>query len=154
MKKIFLLIILLIFIFGCTQQQKNLEKREPITVQIGSPQRQPQIIQQEPPQSPVNKPIVRTVKEFTVEMKQFSFSPSTIVVNNGDKVKLKITAVDVTHGFSLPDFGVETGPVAPGTTVTKEFTADKSGTFKFECSVYCGSGHPEMEGTLIVNMEG
>ena len=40
---------------------------------------------------------------------------------------------------------------ADGKTEIVEFVADKRGTFEFYCSVYCGEGHSEMEGTLIVN---
>lgn len=31
-----------------------------------------------------------------------------------------------------------------------EFVADKSGTFPFYCNVFCGGGHKEMQGKLIV----
>ena len=38
----------------------------------------------------------------------------------------------------------------PGKTVSVEFVADKQGTFSFFCNVFCGSGHGNMKGTLIV----
>jgi len=90
------------------------------------------------------------VKEFTMTAKQWSFEPSEIRVSKGDIVKLKIKSVDVEHGFKLPDFGVDAN-LQPGQEVTVEFTADKAGTFTFSCNVFCGSGHSEMEGTLIVD---
>ena len=31
-----------------------------------------------------------------------------------------------------------------------EFTADKAGTFNFYCNNYCGQGHPDMSGVLVV----
>ena len=68
---------------------------------------------------------------------------------HGDLVKLNITSVDVTHGFALPDFGVNSN-LEPGKTVPVEFTADKTGEFSFFCNVYCGEGHKDMKGTLIV----
>ena len=90
-----------------------------------------------------------SVKEFTMIAKKWAFEPSEIRVSKGDIVKLKIKSVDVEHGFKLPDFGVDAN-LQPGQEVTVEFTADKAGTFTFSCNVFCGSGHSEMEGTLIV----
>lgn len=88
-------------------------------------------------------------KEFEIIAKQFEFVPNTITVNKGDMVELHIESIDVTHGFSLPDFGVNE-VLAPGNDVHVEFLADKTGTFTFSCSVPCGSGHGRMSGQLIV----
>jgi cytochrome c oxidase subunit II len=33
---------------------------------------------------------------------------------------------------------------------TLRLTPDKTGTFTFACDVFCGSGHEDMTGTLIV----
>ena len=88
-------------------------------------------------------------KEFEMTARQFSFSPSKIEVNRGDKVKLTITSVDVTHGIAIPKYGInEILPV--GRPVTIEFTADKGGTFTTICSVACGVGHSGMRGRIIV----
>jgi len=35
-------------------------------------------------------------------------------------------------------------------TEEMEFVAAKAGTFPFECSEYCGSGHRQMKGRLVV----
>lgn len=89
------------------------------------------------------------VKEFTMTAKQWKFQPDTITVNRGDQVKLSITSVDVEHGIAMPDFGISS-TLNPGQTTEIEFVADKSGTFSFFCSVFCGVGHGDMRGTLIV----
>ena len=81
--------------------------------------------------------------------KRWEFTPSSITVNKGDTVKLTITSEDVTHGFNLPEFGVN-AQLQPGKTIAVEFVADKTGTFSFFCSVFCGTGHSGMRGTLIV----
>jgi|TARA_Y100000310_G_scaffold91480_1_gene88840 cytochrome c oxidase subunit 2 len=88
-------------------------------------------------------------KEFTMTAKKWDFSPSTITVNEGDKVILNVESIDVTHGIAIPDFGVSES-LSPGNTVKIEFTADKKGSFSFFCNVFCGSGHGGMSGTLIV----
>lgn len=88
-------------------------------------------------------------KEFTVKAMSFDFVPSTITVNKGDTVILHVTSEDTQHGISIPQFGVNEN-LPPGQTVTVQFVADKSGTFPFFCSVFCGSGHQSMKGSLIV----
>lgn len=94
-------------------------------------------------------PVTQAVKSFNMTAKQWSFEPSTITVNKGDKVKLTIQNIDVTHGFGLTEFGINR-ELTPGKTEMIEFTADKAGTFSFFCSKMCGSGHKSMKGTLIV----
>ncbi len=89
------------------------------------------------------------VKEFAMTAKKFSFDPSEITVNKGDKVILHVTSTDVNHGFSISEFGINE-ELKPGKTVDIEFVASKAGTFTYSCSVYCGSGHGNMKGTLIV----
>jgi heme/copper-type cytochrome/quinol oxidase subunit 2 len=90
------------------------------------------------------------VKEFNIVARQWEFDPSVIEVNQGDRVILHIESVDVTHGFGLPEFNINE-ELRPGETVDVEFVADKKGSFTFSCTVYCGSGHGSMKGTLIVN---
>jgi len=89
------------------------------------------------------------VKEFSMIAKKWQFDPSTINVKQGDKVRLKIKSIDVTHGFSLPDFNVNEN-LEPEKEVVVEFIADKKGEFSFFCSVFCGEGHSGMKGKLVV----
>lgn len=92
------------------------------------------------------EPIVKT---FEITAKQWSFEPSTITVKKGDRVRLQIRTIDVDHGFGLSAFGINQ-PLKPNTTTNVEFVADKAGSFSFFCSVFCGSGHGGMRGTLVV----
>jgi cytochrome c oxidase subunit II len=89
------------------------------------------------------------VKEVTMTAKKWEFTPSMIEVNKGDTLKLTVTSIDVTHGLSLPAFGINENLVS-GENVVIEFVADKTGTFPFTCSVFCGSGHGTMTGEIIV----
>lgn len=93
--------------------------------------------------------LVEGVREVEVTAKQFQFIPNPIKVRLGEKVRLRIKSIDVTHGFSLPDFGINEN-LEPGKEVIVELTADKKGSFPFLCSVYCGSGHSGMRGTLVI----
>lgn len=88
-------------------------------------------------------------KEFTIAASNWKFDPGTIVVKQGDKVKIKITSTDVKHSFMLKDYNINV-QLEPNQTQTIEFTADKSGVFQFRCAVPCGAGHKDMIGTLVV----
>jgi plastocyanin len=91
------------------------------------------------------------VKEIEVIAKRFEFIPDPIVVNQGDKVKLKITSIDTTHGFNIntPFISVNK-QLPPNQEVVVEFTATETGSWEFRCSVPCGTGHSGMRGTLEV----
>ena len=78
------------------------------------------------------------------------WSPARIVVKRGQKVRLRILADDVTHGFQLLHFGVDAGAIKTGTTKVVEFTADRAGEFPFYCSVRCSPLHMALMGTLVV----
>jgi cytochrome c oxidase subunit II len=90
-----------------------------------------------------------TEKVIQVTSKKFEFSPSEIKVKKGQPLVLELTSVDREHGFYLPDFGVD-GRLKPGEITRVSFTPDKTGKFPFACDVFCGSGHEEMSGTLVV----
>jgi plastocyanin len=89
------------------------------------------------------------VAEFKITANKFKFEPGRITVRKGERVRLIVTSVDVDHGIGIMEYGVEK-KVKKGTTEIIEFVADKEGRFAFFCSVFCGDGHAEMAGELIV----
>jgi heme/copper-type cytochrome/quinol oxidase subunit 2 len=52
-------------------------------------------------------PMDPRTRTIVLEAKRYGYSPSRIVVNRGDKVVLKPTSLDVTHGFLLDGYPVE-----------------------------------------------
>jgi len=80
---------------------------------------------------------------------KYDFAPNVIKVKKGDRVKLVITSQDREHGFKLAAFHIDQR-LPKGEAVTVEFTADRAGTFPFQCLVFCGFGHKKMTGQLIV----
>jgi len=84
-----------------------------------------------------------------VVAKKFEFVPAEIRLRKGETVTLQFTAPEVPMGFNLADFKLRTD-IVPGKIATLELTPDKTGTFTFLCDVFCGSGHEDMSGTLIV----
>jgi cytochrome c oxidase subunit 2 len=78
-------------------------------------------------------------------------TPPVLRVSKGDQVLLKLRSSDVTHGFSLKAYGIYVSKgIDPGQTIYVKFTADKTGTFKFFCNVFCGDIHHKMHGSLVV----
>jgi cytochrome c oxidase subunit II len=88
-------------------------------------------------------------KVIHITAKNFQFSPDSITLKKGEPVVLEISSGDRKHGFSLRAFGVRTD-VLPGKISRIRLTPDKTGKFTFSCDVFCGDGHEEMSGTVIV----
>ena len=79
-------------------------------------------------------PTGNAIKEFNTQISNFQYSPETINVNLGDTVRINIKNNDpVTHGISLPIFGVQEG-VRPGQTTTIQFIANQLGNPETFCS--------------------
>ena len=89
-------------------------------------------------------------REIVVEGDEFSFSPSSITVNAGEKVKLTFNNTgNFPHNFTVQGLGVATKTIGAGQSDTIEFTVDEGGTLTFFCSV--GNHKAQgMEGTLTV----
>lgn len=96
------------------------------------------------PQSVSQQPV-----EIRMTARKFEFDPQTITVQRGRPVKLVVTSADVDHGFAIKEFGINEKIEAKKTKVI-EFTPEQTGRFKFRCSVYCGEGHEDMLGELVV----
>lgn len=84
-----------------------------------------------------------------LKARQFSFSPDTIKVKPADKIRIIAESLDVAHGFAISAFNIN-ATIERGKKTIIEFIANKKGQYDFVCSVYCGSGHSSMKGTLIV----
>lgn len=152
MRKIALLLVLSMFLVSACAQQKPEELvggGTPVEQQVpaGDEQIEEKVVV--PSREDVASTRQAEVKEFKITAKQFQFEPSTIEVNKGDKVRLIVTSIDVPHGIAISEYGINER-LEPGKPVTIEFTADKEGGFTAFCSVFCGSGHSNMKGKLIV----
>lgn len=95
-------------------------------------------------------PVASTeVHEIQMTAKKYEYNPNVITVKKGEHVKLIVTALDRDHGFKLEAYGIDQ-KLKKGEATTIEFTADKTGTFGFKCSEFCGMGHGKMKGKLVV----
>ena len=88
-------------------------------------------------------------KSVRISAKKFSYTPSEVTLRKGEAVVLELVSEDRVHGFKLPAFGIRTD-VRPNEVTRVPLTPDKTGTFTFACDVFCGDGHDDMAGTLVV----
>jgi len=93
--------------------------------------------------------VVPAEKVIHITAKKFEFSPDSITLKKGEPVVFEISSADRKHGFSLRAFGIRSD-VLPGKVSRIRFTPDKTGKFTFSCDVFCGEGHEEMTGTVVV----
>lgn len=89
------------------------------------------------------------VVEITVESNGLNFTPATLRVKQGDRVRLTYKNNMGRHDWNLDEFDAQTELINAGQTDTVEFVASEKGSFEYYCSV---PGHREagMKGTLIV----
>lgn len=92
------------------------------------------------------RPSSRTVR---IEASTFAYDPGVIEVERGDTVEIELVSTDVVHGLYLEDYDLSL-TADPGQTERLRFVADRSGSFRFYCSVSCGSLHPFMSGRMKV----
>ena len=90
-----------------------------------------------------------TVREFTVRGDGFAFAPTRMEVQKDDIVKVTFTAVDMPHSFTVDEYRIAKRASA-GQTVTFEFRADKTGSFRFYCNLTQDDRCKGMHGDVIV----
>ena len=81
--------------------------------------------------------------------KRFEYTPDQITLKKGVPVVLEITALDHDHGFKVPGLGVR-ADLKQGQVTRVRIVPDHTGTFEFRCDVFCGSGHEDMSGEIVV----
>ncbi len=73
----------------------------------------------------------------------------TLHVPTGEPVRLLLYSQDVVHSFFVPAFRVKQD-VVPGRYTSLWFEATRPGRYLLECSQYCGAGHSDMRGEVVV----
>lgn len=113
----------------------------------------PEVIVQDTQSEDFPAPVVEikngiTERTVHVGVRRYTWDPKVITVKKGEKVHLIIHNADVKHGMVIPAFGVNADIPEDGAII--DFVAEKVGTFEFFCSVWCGEGHMEMQGKIVV----
>lgn len=90
-------------------------------------------------------------RSFRIEAGRYQYLPESISVNPGDRVTIELAATDVVHGLYIDGYDINV-TADPGQPAKLSFVADRSGSFRFRCSVTCGALHPFMMGKLDVGL--
>jgi cytochrome c oxidase subunit 2 len=82
-----------------------------------------------------------------------------VIVTNGEmhlpvnkSVKMLLRSADVLHDFYIPQMRAKMDLV-PGMVSYFWFTPTEIGEYEILCAAYCGIGHPQMRGKLVVESE-
>ena len=85
-----------------------------------------------------------------VVARRYVFEPSQIDVTQGERIRIVLTTADGLHGFEIKKFKIAKEVPRGSKPIVIDFTADEAGQFPIVCSAYCGDGHENMKGMLVV----
>lgn len=123
----------------------------------------------ETPEEPTEEEPTETERSETIQMeaRQFEFRPQRIEVPPNTELTIEFTRSTFTeqtdfnlHTWALTDGPYDIGPINLPENSDDEviesvtFVTEHEGTFQFECTAYCGDGHAQMNGQLLVVPEG
>ncbi|WP_332860227.1 cupredoxin domain-containing protein [Janthinobacterium svalbardensis] len=95
------------------------------------------------------KKIAAKERIIAIEARKFVYTPNEITVKKDETVVLAFTAIDFIHGFFIPDMNIR-ADLKPGQVTEVRLTPGQAGEYAFLCDNFCGSGHEEMNGKIIV----
>lgn len=93
---------------------------------------------------------MRTIDITAAAPEAGGFQPDSIEVQKGEKVLLRFSVPDVTHGVAIAGLGVDVGQIDPGQVKEVEVVFDKPGIVTFYCNTWCSPNHWRMRGTITV----
>ena len=78
-----------------------------------------------------------------------NWTPPQLHVPVGETVELQMHSVDVIHSFYVPAFLYQRD-ITPRKDQVIQFLADREGTYRGQCTQFCGLRHQEMEFEVVV----
>jgi heme/copper-type cytochrome/quinol oxidase subunit 2 len=91
----------------------------------------------------------REMRRIDITMKKYDIEPARIQLKQGQLVEFHVAALDVQHGFDVPDLGIRES-VQLNRPAVFTFTPVRKGTFEVKCGILCGAGHDRMRAMLVV----
>lgn len=86
-----------------------------------------------------------------VTLQRFSYEPSVLRLKKGTKYRFLMMAIDVNHGAAIRTALAGHIMRRPARVLTETvMTFTEVGEFMMYCTVYCGVGHDQMRGKIIV----
>jgi cytochrome c oxidase subunit 2 len=89
-------------------------------------------------------------RTIEVIVRRFAFEPAVIEATEGERLRVLVRSADGPHGFEIKKFKVSKEVPRGTEPVVIEFTPDEAGRYPILCSLFCGDGHADMKGTLVV----
>ena len=89
-----------------------------------------------------------TLEAFVVA-RAFAFQPAALRVPAGRPVTIHITSADVMHGYQVEGTNINATAI-PGQVASFTTTFRRPGTLSLICNEYCGVGHHNMLGRVVV----
>lgn len=88
-----------------------------------------------------------------ITARRYAFDPAMIEAVVGERLRLMVVSADGPHGIEIKKFKVKKQIPRGTEPVVVEFTPTEAGQFPILCSEYCGDGHGDMKGALVVRAE-
>lgn len=90
------------------------------------------------------------LREIEIVARRFSFTPNEMVLKVNERVVLSIRSLDFVHGLNIPELGIR-ADLVPGRVTRVELQPRKVGNLAFLCDNFCGDGHEDMHGRIVVS---
>lgn len=87
-------------------------------------------------------------KEWLFDAGQRRDEPFLVTIPAGSTLTVVATSMDTLHALRIGSGSAL--PIAPGKITRHTQAFDTPGTYPLSCANYCGPGHPQMTGTLVV----
>ena len=81
---------------------------------------------------------------------RYAFEPAEIEVGAGETVRLMVRSGDGLHGFEIKALKIKKELPRGAAPIAIEFTPATAGRYPILCSEFCGDGHADMKGALVV----
>jgi heme/copper-type cytochrome/quinol oxidase subunit 2 len=78
------------------------------------------------------------------------FRPDRITVNQGDSVTLELRSLQGSHGFYLPELGLDVVLYEGMNSLKIDIDTDNPGTYEYTCGSVCAPGDEGMRGTFTI----
>jgi cytochrome c oxidase subunit II len=85
-----------------------------------------------------------------VVARRYAFEPAEIQVAVGEPVRLMVRSGDGPHGIEIKELKVKKVLERGAAPVAIDLKPTTAGRFPILCSEYCGEGHGDMKGVLVV----
>ncbi len=87
--------------------------------------------------------------ELQMIARMWSFQPGSIEIPVGSELEIYLRATDIIHGFKIEGTNVNMMAV-PGSINYQRLRFNEPGTYPLVCHEYCGVGHHNMRGEIVV----